>query len=113
MFPQSLTGKTYLNGFDKYGRPTLYLKPRNENTKPSTLQIRNVVFNLERAARIMPEGVETLNIIVDMAGSSSTTSPGLGIAKQFLDVLGNHYPERLGVAFVVHCEFWCTIWPVV
>ncbi|RUS33207.1 CRAL-TRIO domain-containing protein [Jimgerdemannia flammicorona] len=100
----SLTGKMYLNGFDKHGRPTLYLKPRYENTKPSAAQIRNVVFNLERATRLMPEGVDNLNIIIDMAGSSMSTSPGVGISKQFLDVLGNHYPERLGVACIVHCE---------
>ncbi|RUP43129.1 CRAL-TRIO domain-containing protein [Jimgerdemannia flammicorona] len=107
--PESLTGKMYLNGFDKHGRPTLYLKPRYENTKPSAAQIRNVVFNLERATRLMPEGVDNLNIIIDMAGSSMSTSPGVGISKQFLDVLGNHYPERLGVACIVHSPWF--FWP--
>ncbi|KAL1921804.1 uncharacterized protein VTP21DRAFT_10446 [Calcarisporiella thermophila] len=108
------TGKIYLNGFDSQGSPVIYMKPRNENTKPSRRHIRNVVFLLERAIRLMPENVEKMVIVVDFAGSSTRTNPGLGIAKEFLTVLGNHYPERLGRAFLVNTPwFFWTFWKLI
>lgn len=52
----------------------------------------------------MPEGVENLAIIVDFKDSSSSHNPSVSTCKKFLDILGNHYPERLGIAFVVKCK---------
>lgn len=43
------TGKHILSGFDKHGRPCLYLRPGRENTEPNPQQIRFLVFDLERA----------------------------------------------------------------
>ncbi|GAB5592602.1 hypothetical protein Unana1_07502 [Umbelopsis nana] len=108
-FEQS-SGKMYLNGFDKHGRPLCYMKPRYENSKDGIRQIKNIVFNLELAASLMPENAHTMDIIVDFRDASSGNTPGVGMAKQFLDILGNHYPERLGVAFLVHTPwfFWTT-----
>ncbi|KAJ2962827.1 hypothetical protein NQZ79_g2138 [Umbelopsis isabellina] len=108
-FEQS-AGKMYFNGFDNHGRPLCYMKPRYENSKDGNRQIKNIVFNLELAASLLPENVHTMDIIVDFRDASSGNTPGVGMAKQFLDILGNHYPERLGVAFLVHTPwfFWTT-----
>lgn len=83
-------------------RPLLYMKPRLENTAASPAQIRHVVFHLEVALALMPEGVQNLCIIIDFAGSSMTKNPGVGVAREILHVLGSHYPERLCRAYIIH-----------
>lgn len=83
-------------------RPLLYMKPRLENTAASPTQIRHVVYHLEVALALMPEGVENLCIIIDFAGSSMTKNPGVAVAREIINVLGSHYPERLGKAYIIH-----------
>jgi hypothetical protein len=83
-------------------RPLLYMKPRLENTAASPSQIRHVVYHLETALALMPEGVENLCIIIDFAGSSMTKNPGVAVAREIINVLGSHYPERLGKAYIIH-----------
>ncbi|KAI9229992.1 MAG: CRAL-TRIO domain-containing protein [Piptocephalis tieghemiana] len=95
------TGKTFPSGFDRMGRPIIYMRPRLENTKTSDRQLRYVVFVLERALAMMPPGVETVTLVIDYKGASMRQSPGISTCKSFLHILSNHYPERLGRAFVV------------
>jgi hypothetical protein len=66
------------------------MKPRYENSKDANRQIKNIVFSLELAAALVPQGVHTMDIIVDFRDASSGDTPGVGMAKQFLDILGNH-----------------------
>ncbi|KAI8337695.1 CRAL-TRIO domain-containing protein [Chlamydoabsidia padenii] len=99
--PEAETGKMYFNGFDKCGRPVWIMRPRLQNSKDAERQIKNIVFSLERGIRLMPDKVENIAIIVDFKDSSSSHNPSLNTCKKFLDILGNHYPERLGIAFVV------------
>ncbi|KAG2179980.1 hypothetical protein INT43_003767 [Umbelopsis isabellina] len=99
--PEAETGKMYFSGFDKVGRPLWIMRPRLENSKDAERQIKHIVFSLERAIRLMPVGVENLSIIVDFKDSSSGQSPSVSTCKKFLDILANHYPERLGKAYVV------------
>ncbi|CAG8508181.1 1470_t:CDS:2, partial [Acaulospora morrowiae] len=106
--PEAVTGKIHINGFDKHGRPIVYLRPGLENTKAGPRQVKNVVFTFEAAIAMMPENVESIAIIVDFHNCSVRTSPGLGIAKEFMHVLGSHYPERLSMAMVINAPwyFW-------
>ncbi|KAI9487555.1 MAG: CRAL-TRIO domain-containing protein [Benjaminiella poitrasii] len=99
--PEAETGKMYFNGFDKCGRPVWIMRPRLQNSKDGERQIKHIVYSLERGIRLMPELVENLAIIVDFKDSSASHNPSVSTCKKFLDILGNHYPERLGVAFVV------------
>ncbi|KAF9585570.1 hypothetical protein BGW38_001744 [Lunasporangiospora selenospora] len=99
-------GKLYISGFDADSRPLLYMKPRNENTAASQNQIRHVVFHLEVAIALMPEGVQTLSIVIDFNGSSMRTSPGAGMAREIIHVLGSHYPERLGHCYFLHAPWF-------
>ena len=78
------------------------MKPRLENTAASAAQIRHVVFHLETAIALMPKGVQNLCIIIDFAGSSMTKNPGVAIAREIINVLGSHYPERLGKGYIIH-----------
>ncbi|GAA5813432.1 hypothetical protein MFLAVUS_006910 [Mucor flavus] len=99
--PEVETGKMYYNGFDKCGRPVWIMRPRLQNSKDAERQIKHIVYCLERGIRLMPHLVENLAIIVDFKDSSAAHNPSVSTCKKFLDILGNHYPERLGVAFVV------------
>ena len=70
--------------------PLWYMKPRYENSKDGNRQVKNIVFNLELAAVLLPKNAHTIDIIVDFHDASSGNTPGVGMAKQFLDILGNH-----------------------
>ncbi|KAG2234083.1 hypothetical protein INT48_006228 [Thamnidium elegans] len=103
--PEVETGKMYYNGFDKCGRPVWIMRPRLQNSKDGERQIKHIVYCLERGIRLMPQLVENLAIIVDFKDSSAAHNPSVSTCKKFLDILGNHYPERLGVAFVIISPF--------
>jgi hypothetical protein len=99
--PESETGKLTLNGFDRYGRPVLYLIPARENTKTSPRQVDNFIFFMERAITVMPPGIDQLIMVIDFTGTSMFQSPGVGVAREIATTLEQHYPERLGAAFII------------
>ena len=52
---------------------------------------------------MMPQGVETLALLVDFKHSSNSKNPSPGTGIQVLHILQTHYPERLGKALVINC----------
>eukprot|EP01038_Epipyxis_sp_PR26KG_P006802 gene6802-9317_t len=46
---ESATGKIYCRGFDKEGHILMYMRPRLENSRDHTGNIKNLVYNMERA----------------------------------------------------------------
>ncbi|KAI8820675.1 CRAL-TRIO domain-containing protein [Fimicolochytrium jonesii] len=104
--PEAIHGKEYVCGFDLQGRPLLYLIPRKEHTKTYERQLKYVVFNLEKAIKAMPAGVESLNILIDYEGISVFTAPPASQAKKVLQILGEHYPERLGMGFLFNPSWY-------
>ncbi|KAJ3270319.1 hypothetical protein HDV01_000384 [Terramyces sp. JEL0728] len=105
---EAITGKQIISGFDKCGRPILYLIPARENTKTYDRQLRYTVYNLEKVIKMMPEGVETFCILVDYQDLSVMTAPPLSVSKKFLEIFGNHYPERMHISFIVNPSWY--IW---
>ncbi|KAI8149890.1 CRAL-TRIO domain-containing protein [Fennellomyces sp. T-0311] len=99
--PEVEVGKMYFNGFDKCGRPIWIIRPRLQNSKDEDRQTKHILFCLERGIRLMPPSVDTIAIIVDFKDAAYANNPSIATCKKFLDILGNHYPERLGIAFVV------------
>lgn len=99
------TGKIILNGFDRDGRPILYMRPGLENTETSPRQLRHLVWWLERAKDLMPVGQETLVIIVDYKSCSLRNNPSISIARKVLHILQAHYVETLGRALVTNLPF--------
>lgn len=96
------TGKQILIGFDVDGRPCLYLLPSRQNTEKSPRQVEHLVFMLERVIDLMPAGQENLALVVNFNETKSGQNATIGQAKQTLDILQNHYPERLGRALVIN-----------
>ncbi|KAL4891264.1 CRAL-TRIO domain-containing protein [Aspergillus ambiguus] len=99
------TGKQVILGYDIHGRPCLYLLPSNQNTEKSDRQIEHLVFMLERVIDLMGPDQETLALIVNYNETKSGQNASIGQAKQTLNFLQNHYPERLGRALVINMPF--------
>ncbi|KAJ2096353.1 hypothetical protein GGI09_004403 [Coemansia sp. S100] len=99
---EGATGKMYINGYDQGGRPLLYMFPHLENTSDAAEHLRYIVFTMEQAIRSMPPGVTKLTIVIDASQFSplARTVP-LSTAREFLNVLEKHYPDRLGRALVL------------
>ncbi|PPQ78031.1 hypothetical protein CVT25_015575 [Psilocybe cyanescens] len=102
---ESETGKILINGFDKDGRPIIYMRPGRENTETGPRQLRHLVWCLERAKDLMPPGQESLVIIVDYKSTTLRTNPSISVARKVLNILQQHYVETLGRAIVVNLPF--------
>jgi hypothetical protein len=98
-------GKQVILGFDKEGRPCLYMLPQNQNTKPGIKQVQHLVYMLERSIDIHPPGQEGLVLLIDFRNTGAGGTPPMWIARQVLDILQNHYPERLGRSLLTHRTF--------
>ncbi|KAF8899402.1 CRAL-TRIO domain-containing protein [Infundibulicybe gibba] len=99
---ESETGKIIVNGFDKDGRPIIYMRPGRENTPTGPRQLRHLVWCLERAKDLMPPGQESVVILVDYKSTTLRTNPSISVARKVLHILQQHYVETLGRALVVN-----------
>ncbi|CAO1639266.1 unnamed protein product [Sympodiomycopsis kandeliae] len=112
------TGKHLLTGFDNQGRSVLYLIPGRENTKSSDRQIRYTVWGLERAIDLLPPGQTKITLAIDFHNSTQATNPNMTTSLKILNILQNHYVERLGQALIIRPMwymniFWNTIQPFI
>ncbi|CAN9474653.1 unnamed protein product [Alternaria alternata] len=103
---ENATGKQVLLGFDNEGRPCLYLLPQNQNTKETPKRVEHLVYMLERTIDMHPPGQESLALLIDFRNTGAGGTPSLATAKQVLDILQNHYPERLGRALLTHLPWY-------
>ncbi|KAJ2463373.1 hypothetical protein EV174_006963, partial [Coemansia sp. RSA 2320] len=56
---------------------------------------------MEQAIRSMPPGATKTTIIVDTSKYSLSQAVPLSTAREFLNILESHYPERLHKAFIL------------
>ncbi|KAJ2453136.1 hypothetical protein EV183_002476, partial [Coemansia sp. RSA 2336] len=101
MRTEGATGKQYVNGFDKCGRPLIYMYSHRENTRNHEDNLRWVVYTMEQAIRSMPPGVTKVTMIIDVSKYTMSQAVPLSTAREFLHVLESHYPERLHKALVL------------
>lgn len=95
------TGKVFRANFhDRHGRTVLILRPGMQNTTSMDNQIRHLVYLLENAILNLPEGQEQMAWLIDFTGWSITNNVPIKSARDTVNILQNHYPERLGVAFL-------------
>ncbi|THH30236.1 hypothetical protein EUX98_g3960 [Antrodiella citrinella] len=90
-------GKILLNGFDRDGRPIIYMRPGRQNTQTSPRQ--------ERAKDLMPPGQESVVILIDYKSTTLRTNPSISTASKVLTILQHHYVETLGRGLVVNLPF--------
>ncbi|KAJ3067646.1 hypothetical protein HDU98_009142 [Podochytrium sp. JEL0797] len=109
--PEALTGRSFLSGFDKECRPMLFLVPREERAKDTDVdrQIKFSVFNLERAIKLLPEGVEKLTLVIDYEGVTRANATPLSVSLKYLNIFSNHYPERLGIGCMINPSWYLPV----
>ncbi|KZT07736.1 CRAL/TRIO domain-containing protein [Laetiporus sulphureus 93-53] len=101
--PEAVTGKMFLFGYDVDGRPALYMRPSRQNTEESIVQMHYLTWIFERAIDLMGPGVENIALMVDFADKAK--NPSLAQTRNTLNIMQNHYPERLGRAFITNVPF--------
>ncbi|KAJ8528858.1 hypothetical protein K7X08_030502 [Anisodus acutangulus] len=95
------TGKVYKANFhDRYGRTVLILRPGMQNTSALDNQMKHLVYLIENAIFNLPEGQEQMAWLIDFTGWSITNNVPVKSARETINILQNHYPERLAVAFL-------------
>lgn len=117
---ENATGKIYVRGYDREGRAVLYLRPGMENTRHELNNMRHLTYQLERAIACTRQkcGKEKINIVIDYKGFKLRNAPPMSTTKHTLDILQNHYPERLHRAFIcnpplVFRTFWAVMSPFI
>ncbi|KAJ7944292.1 Random slug protein 5 [Quillaja saponaria] len=95
------TGKVSRADFhDRLGRTVLIMRPGMQNTASPENNIRHLVYLMENAILNLLEGQEQMAWLIDFTGFSLNTSISVKTARDIIYILQNHYPERLGVAFL-------------
>ncbi|KAK8707960.1 hypothetical protein V6N13_059010 [Hibiscus sabdariffa] len=95
------TGKVYRANFhDRDGRTVLILRPGKQNTTSLDNQLRHLVYMIENAILNLPEGQQQMVWLIDFTGWSLSTRVPIKSARDTANVLQNHYPERLAMAFL-------------
>ncbi|PHH73518.1 hypothetical protein CDD82_5397 [Ophiocordyceps australis] len=102
--PEQETGKQFILGYDRHGRPCQYLVPGRQNTHQSARQIHHMFYMTERVMDVMPPGVESLCLMIDFKPSKTkyNSTVSVSVAREVLHILQNHYPERLGKALIIN-----------
>ncbi|KAJ1415312.1 CRAL-TRIO lipid binding domain [Sesbania bispinosa] len=95
------TGKVSRANFhDKLGRTVLIMRPGMQNTASPENNIKHLVYLMENAILHLPEGQEQMSWLLDFTGFSLSTNISVKTARDIIYILQNHYPERLGIAFL-------------
>ncbi|CAL5400609.1 unnamed protein product [Camellia sinensis] len=71
-----------------------------QNTTSIDNQMRHLVYLMENAILNLPEGQEQMAWLIDFTGWSLSTSVPIKSARETINILQNHDPERLAVAFL-------------
>lgn len=114
-------GKMYVSSRrDRAGRPIVYMKPRYDTTSPRddrVAKVQYLVYVMEEAVRLMDEahtGVHQTNIIIDFKGQGMSGKDSLMVSLDCLHILMDHYPERLGSAWMMNTSFvFSVFWRVI
>ncbi|KAJ3014475.1 UNVERIFIED_CONTAM: hypothetical protein HDU68_000252 [Siphonaria sp. JEL0065] len=109
--PEAVTGRSYISGFAKGGSPILFLVPREERAKDTTLErgLKFSVFMLERAIKLMPPGVEKLGLFIDYEGVTRANATPMSQSLKYLSIFGSHYPERLGIGVMINPSWYLPV----
>jgi len=117
------TGKMYCRGYDKHGHPVIYMTPQYENTHDHDGNLKHLVYNIERAVRAMdnspnPDCDGKMALIIDYEGFSLWNAPPMKTSRETLNILQDHYPERLHRAYLLRPPmifhgFWSMISPFI
>jgi len=95
---ESRTGKIFVSGKDKWGRPVIIFNNECQNTNDVDDQMTFLAFNLELAIKEMGDAVDKYVIFMHLYDFSLLSSPPMRSTKETIEMLTKCFPERLG-----HC----------
>eukprot|EP00850_Spirogloea_muscicola_P002566 SM000010S04204 [mRNA] locus=s10:258012:260107:+ [translate_table: standard] len=113
------TAKMYKASFlDRTGRTVLIMCPGRQNTSDHDGQMRHLAYCLEDAIISLPPDQEQMVWLIDFRGWTFRSSPPMRSSRETLNILQNHYPERLGLAILynpprIFETFWSLIKPFI
>lgn len=109
------TGKVFRANFhDRQGRTVLILRPGMQNTKALDNQLRHLVYLIENAIFNLPDGQDQMAWLIDFTGMGLSNIVSVKSARETINILQNHYPERLAVAFLYNPpRFFEAFWKIV
>lgn len=95
------TGKVYRADFhDRFRRSVLILNPAKQNTTSEENQLRHLVYLLENAIINLPPDQVQMVWLIDFNGWSLTNYVPVKTVRETVNILQNHYPERLAAALL-------------
>lgn len=94
-------GQIYVNGYDRDGRAVVIYTPTTDSACSLAVSMQFLVFNLERALALSAEnGIAQYSFIVDLVHVGAMAP--LKTVKASFDIMGRHYPGRVGKILLVH-----------
>ncbi|KAL6988609.1 hypothetical protein U1Q18_014363 [Sarracenia purpurea var. burkii] len=109
-------GKLYrANYFDKLGRTVLIMRPGVQSTSSTDMQIKYLVYCMERAILDSEPDQEQMVWLIDFQGWNMS-SISVKVTRETAHVLQERYPERLSLAILynppkVFESFWLMVKP--
>ncbi|CAL5369235.1 unnamed protein product [Camellia sinensis] len=82
---------------DRFGRPVLIMRPGMQKTTAGEGNLRHLVYLVENAILSLAEGQEQMTWLIDFTGWSLNTNVPIKVARDIINTLQNHYPERLAL----------------
>jgi CRAL/TRIO domain len=119
LLEEEATGKIYVRGYDKDGRAVVYMRPGRENTNHELNNMRNLVWNMEKAIAVTQrKGFLKIVFVIDYAGFSLRKAPPLSTSKYTLEIMQRHYPERCERFYLtnppfIFKAFWAAVKPFI
>jgi len=107
-------GKTFVHGFDKVGRPVVYVRARlHDKNDPRDEMERFTVYIFEKVRRLLNPAVDSGLVVFDMTGFGLKNMDHQ-FTKFMIDVFTCKYPDSLGMALVVEAPLiFSTCWKVI
>jgi hypothetical protein len=95
-------GWVYVDGNDSEGRSVVLFRKRKDKFPMHLEQtyLRYMTFVIESAIQNMKNGQEQWIWVLDLAVYSSSNAPHMSVTLGVLQMLANHYPERLHKAYI-------------
>ncbi|CAF3179541.1 unnamed protein product [Rotaria sp. Silwood2] len=100
------TGKCFLMGYDKAGRPINYISAKDHinGQFPHETTQKLTVLTMETVRKLIDTPVETNTIVFDLSGFRLKNMDYQHI-KFFISLIENYYPESLGQAIIVNAPW--------
>lgn len=113
VIPELQTGKLYVHGTDREGRPLLIFRPSMHDAGNRDLETmaKMVMWCAEYAISKLPDDKSKFTVIIDRDGAG--WGQDLEFLKSFTKLFQDQYPERLYRAIVVPTNFvFWSIWKI-